>query len=456
MVVCMLPPDSTLPDSSQALLTDLYELTMLQAYQELGFDRQAVFSLFVRKLPQERNFLVSCGLDDVLGYLEGLRFSDQDISYLDSLNLFKDSFLDWLKHFRFQGDVFAVPEGTPVFANEPILEVKAPLPQAQLLESFIMNQVHFQTMAASKAARVVHAAGDRAVVDFGLRRIHGSDAGLKAARAFFAAGASGTSNVLAGKRFGIPVNGTMAHSYVQAFEDESEAFRSFASLYPGTILLIDTYDSFRAVDRIIELARRYGPDFSISGVRIDSSDLAELAGKVRSKLDSAGFTQVKIFASGSLDEYVVDRIVKQKAPVDGFGVGTKMGVSEDAPYLDMVYKLTAYGQKDKIKISPGKETLPGQKQVYRFKQNGLYTSDLISGFEESHAGEPLLHQVMQGGKRLAGRRDSLEQIRERALRGMEALPEDIRRLDQASPAFPVHISQDLAARQARLLQKLRA
>jgi len=448
------PADSF--NSNLALMTDLYELTMLQAYDQLGFDREAVFSLFVRELPEERNFLLACGLEDVVSYLEGLRFSDQDVAYLESLGLFGQDFLHRLRSFAFTGDVFAVPEGTPVFANEPILEVKAPIAQAQLLESFIMNQVHLQTVAASKAARVVHAAKDRNVVDFGLRRIHGADAGLKAARAFYAAGVTGTSNVLAGKLYSIPVYGTMAHSYVQIFADEREAFRSFAEIYPGTILLIDTYDSLRAVETIIELTETLGEDFSISGVRIDSSDLAELAVNVRRKLDSAGLYQVKIFASGGLDEHGVARIIRQNAPVDGFGVGTKMGVSEDAPYLDMVYKLTAYADEDKIKISPGKETLPGQKQVYRLEENGTMVGDVLCGHDEKQDGRPLLRKVMAGGARLPESQETLEDIRHRAAREMSLLPEPLRYLSPAAEAYPVHLSEQLAARQAALLEKHRA
>ena len=286
--------ESPATDDGLALFTDLYQLTMLQAYFEEGMTERAVFSLFVRRLPRNRNFLLACGLDTVLDYLESLRFTQQDLGYLDTLGMFSDRFLSWLADFRFTGDVHAVREGTPVFANEPILEVEAPLPEAQLIETYVINQVQLQTMLASKAHRVVTAARGRSVIDFGARRMHGTDAALNAARAFRIAGVNATSNVLAGKRFGIPVAGTLAHSYIQAHGDESAAFRAFAKLYPDTVLLIDTYDTLAGVEKVITLAKQLGEDFKVRAVRLDSGDLLDLSRRVRDLLDQAGLHSVQI------------------------------------------------------------------------------------------------------------------------------------------------------------------
>src|SRR6056297_1763247 len=348
------PNPTWIGNDTEVLFTDLYELTMLQGYFHLSMHDQAVFSLFIRKLPQHRNFFIFCGLADILCFLENLRFKDKDIQYLHSLGLFSDDFLQSLADFCFTGDVFAMPEGTVCFANEPLLEIRAPIAQAQLLETFILNQVHYQTLAASKAVRVKLAAEDRNVFDFRLRRIHGLDAGLKSARAFYIVGIDSTSNVYAGYIYGIPVSGTMAHSFIQAHNDELEAFQAFTELYPETILLVDTYDSLLGVKKVVELAQSLGKDFHVKGIRIDSSDLIGLSYQIRDILDSAGLYQVKIFASGGLDEFDISNMVQQRSPIDGFGVGTKMGVSNDLPYLDMVYKLTIYAGQGCFKKSPGK------------------------------------------------------------------------------------------------------
>src|SRR5262245_46666427 len=304
-------------DSNAPLLTDLYQLKMLQGYFEEGLEALATFDLFVRDLPPTRNFLVACGLDDVLGFLEALSFDAEALALLARLGQFSARFLDRLSQLRFTGDVFAVPEGTVLFAGEPILEVVAPLPQAQLVETFLMNQIHLQTVLASKAARIVEVAGGRTVVDFGLRRAHGTDAGLKAARSLFIAGVSATSNVLAGACYGIPVAGTMAHSYVQAHEDEASAFRCFLELYPDAVLLVDTYDTLRAVRSVADLARELGDRFRVSAIRLDSGDLAALATAARTALDEAGLRRVEIFASGGLDEYSIAALISQRAPIDG-------------------------------------------------------------------------------------------------------------------------------------------
>lgn len=426
-----------------ALLTDLYELTMLQAYWREGMNDDAVFSLFVRKLPAERNYLLACGLDDALEFLENLRFSRESLEYLDSLPYFSKEFLGWLAGLRFRGSVYAVPEGTPVFGHEPLLEVEASLPEAQIAESFLMNQVHFQTVVASKASRVVSAADGRTVVDFGLRRMHGADAGLKSARAFHIAGVSATSNVLAGQVYGIPIAGTMAHSYIQAHESELEAFRRFCELYPETILLVDTYDTLEGVRNVIRLSKELGSAFRVRGIRLDSGDLGDLARRSRRLLDEAGLGQVTIFASGGLDEHEIARLVREAPSIDGFGVGTKMGVSDDAPALDMAYKITAYAGKGRLKLSSGKRILPGRKQVFRIEEKGEAVRDVLARHDESLPGRPLMRKIMEKGRRLSSHVTSLDAIRENAGREVACLPSRLRGLSEATPRYPVEVSEAL-------------
>jgi nicotinate phosphoribosyltransferase len=428
--------------AAASLFTDLYELTMLQAYLEEGFAGRAVFTLFVRRLPKQRNFMLACGLDSVLTYLETLRFTDEDLAYLRSQDRFTDRFLHSLLDFRFHGDVYAVAEGTPVFADEPILEIVAPLPQAQLVETYVMNQIHLQTVVASKAARVVGAARGRSVIDFGARRSHGIDAAVNAARACYIAGADATSNVLAGKQFGIPLAGTMAHSYVQAHDDEREAFRAFATMFPGTTLLVDTYDTVEGVRRVIELVTSAPRQVKVAAIRLDSGDLATLAKESRRLLDAAGLHDVRIFASSSLDEYVIDSLVNAGAPIDAFGVGTSMDVSSDAPTLDIVYKLAEYDGKPRTKLAQSKPVLPGQKQVFRHEENGRATRDVIARYGETLDGRPLLECVMRGGRRLSNPID-LNVARARAAAELAKLPERIRSLDPAEPSYPVSVSPAL-------------
>jgi len=417
---------------------------MLQAYFEAGHNDNATFSLSVRRLPKSRNYLLACGLDDVLAYLEGLCFSDDAITFLDSLGQFSSAFLNWLGNFQFTGSVDAVPEGTPVFANEPILEVTAPIGEGQIAETFIMNQVNLQTLLASKAARVVDAASGRAVIDFGARRIHGLDAANKAARAFYIAGVNGTSNVLAAKLYGIPAVGTMAHSYIQSYEDEAQAFREFTRIYPRTVLLIDSYDTLAAIDKVIALAADLGDAFEVQAVRLDSGDLGDLAIKCRAKLDAAGLTDVGVFASSSLDEYKIADLISNGAPIQGFGVGTRMGVSEDAPSLDMVYKLCAYAGTGRVKLSPGKPILPGRKQIFRTMRGGTAVSDVIARADEKPDGIPLLAPVMREGKRLQAGTVTLEETRAVAKLAMNSLPERIRALEPADPPYTVTVSDALA------------
>jgi nicotinate phosphoribosyltransferase len=428
---------------SPALLTDFYQLTMLQAYFEEQMQDTAVFSLFIRRLPARRNYLLACGLDDVLSYLETLRFDHEALDYLRSLGRFSDRFLSHLEQFRFSGDVYAVAEGTPIFPNEPILEVVAPIGEAQLVETFIINQIQLQTMLASKAARVVDAAQGRRVVDFGLRRIHGLDAGMKAARAFHIAGVHATSNVAAGQAYGLELSGTMAHSYVQAHENEADAFRAFARLYGDTVLLVDTYDTLAAVDKIVKLAQELGPAFRVSAIRLDSGDLVALAFGARRLLDASGLERVTIFASGSLNEDEVARIVAAGAPIDGFGVGTEMGVSRDAPSLEIIYKLVEYAGQGRLKLSPGKSIFPGRKQIYRVEDNGVAAHDLLAAYDEIAEGRPLLEPVMRAGVRTNGRA-SLDVARAHARDELDRLPAALRALEPAPIPDPVRISETLA------------
>jgi nicotinate phosphoribosyltransferase len=430
--------------SNVALLVDLYELTMIDAYLAEGLDAEAVFSLFVRRLPRRRNYLVACGLEDGLSFLEGLRFSDDALAYLRLLGLFTDRLLGWLREFRFTGDVHALPEGTPVFGGEPLLEVVAPLPQAQLVETAIMNQVHMQTVAASKAARIVAAAAGRIVVDFGVRRMPGADAGIKIARAAYIAGIDSTSNVLAGQLYGIPIAGTMAHSYVQVHATELDAFRAFARVHPTTVLLVDTYDTLEGVREVVKLARELGPGFLVRAVRLDSGDLLELSRGARRILDEAGLAHVGIFASGGLDEEAIARLVREGAPITGFGVGTAMGVSEDAPSLDMAYKLVSYAGTGRIKLSPGKALLPGRKQVFRCERGGLAVGDVVGVHDEAHPGRPLLSCVMRAGARLSTA-PALEAIRATAREERGRLPDGTVSLAIADPAYRVEVTPKLAA-----------
>lgn len=439
----MTRPPAWIDDANAVLLTDLYQLTMLRAYREERMEEEATFSLFARRLPKTRNFLLACGLDDVLAYLESLRFDREALDHLSTFEQFPDDFLAWLEGFRFTGEVRAVPEGTPVFANEPLLEVSAPIAQAQLVETFVMNQIHLQTVLASKAARVVEAARGRAVVDFGLRRMHGTDAGMKAARAFHVAGVAATSNVQAGRMYGLRVAGTMAHSYVQAHDDELDAFRAFARLYPATTLLVDTYDTLAGVRKVVQLAREMGEEFGVRAIRLDSGDLAELAFEARRILDDAGLEEVEIFASGGLDEVEVERLVAAEAPITGFGVGTGMGVSADAPSLDVAYKLTSYAGRGRLKLSPGKPILPGRKQVFRREEAGTAVGDVIGRAEEEGPGRPLLVPVMRDGERLPAGRVDLDIARARARAEIERLPARIRSLERADPPYPVELSAGL-------------
>jgi nicotinate phosphoribosyltransferase len=428
------------------LLTDLYQLTMVSAYHALGMERVAAFEFFVRHLPAQRGFLVAAGLAQALDYLEGLRFETHDLDWLESTGRFPPEALRRLQDFRFTGDVDALPEGTVFFASEPVLRVVAPLPEAQFIESRLINLVHFQSMIASKAARCRLAAGERRLADFGLRRAHGAEAGLLAARAAYLAGFDATATVAAGRAFGIPITGTLAHSFIQAHDDEATAFREFARVHPrGLTLLIDTYDTLRAAHEVVDLCRGGVP---VEAVRLDSGDLGELARGVREILDAGGCREVHIVASGNLDEHEIRRLLGSGAPIDAFGVGTRLDLSADAPSLDCVYKLQEYAGRPRRKRSTGKATWPGRKQVFReYQADGRLRADTIGLEDELLPGRPLLQPVMRAGQRLP--QPTLEQSRAHAEREVALLPGACRRLDDPQPLVAT-ISPALQAMAARV------
>jgi nicotinate phosphoribosyltransferase len=433
------------PGENFTLLTYLYQLTMAQSYFRERKTALATFSLFVRSYPPNRGYFVAAGLRDVIEFLEGLSFDAAALDYLYSLNLFTDDFLHFLSGLRFTGDVWALPEGRLFFADEPLMEVTAPIIEAQLVETFIINQINLQTLIASKAARCVDAAAGRTVVDFALRRTHGTDAGMKVARASYLAGFAGTSNVRAGERHGIPLVGTMAHSFITSFERESEAFRAYVESFPNNaILLIDTYDTLQGARNAAQLAKELATrGLCLQGVRIDSGNLEKLAVQVRRVLDDAGLTEVKIIGSGGLDEYDLARFSAGKIPYDSYGVGTKMGVSADAPWCDMVYKLVEFGDRSVLKLSTGKESWPGKKQIYRVRDGrGRLSGDVIAMRDEAVVGaEPLLTQVLRAGK-IAAPVPTLNDSRSVCRDELERLPEIYR--DIVNPArYPVRFSAGL-------------
>lgn len=430
-------------DLTTPLLTDLYQLNMMQAYLETGRMQTAVFEFFVRRLPERRGFLMAAGLEQVVGFLEGVRFSPEELAWLKTTSRFSDAFIGWLASLRFNGDVDAMPEGTLFFQDEPIVRVVAPLPVAQLVETRVINILHYQTLAASKAARMVLAAPGKLMVDFGLRRAHGAEAGLMAARASYIAGFAGTATTLAGMRWGVPLFGTMAHSFIQSFDDEMEAFEAFARARPkNLVLLIDTYDTEEAARKVVELAPRLQQaGVRISGVRLDSGDLIKLSRSVRRILDEGGLKDTTIFASGGLDEEDLIAFAKAKAPIDGYGMGTSLTTSSDVPALDCAYKLEEYAGLPRRKRSQGKATWPGRKQVWRrYGPDGLIAGDVISTEHDRQEGAPLLHAVMRGGERIHPLPE-LAAIRAHAAEELLRLPEPLRQLEPH--AYPVEIAPSL-------------
>jgi nicotinate phosphoribosyltransferase len=437
-------PVDVMDPAASPLLTDLYQLNMIQAYLEHGETGTAVFEFFVRKLPPQRGFLLAAGLEQALDFLENLRFSAEELDWLAQSGRFGGDLLEHLARLRFTGDVHAMPEGTAVFANEPILRVTAPLPEAQLVETRLINILHYQTLIASKAARMVLAAPGKLLVDFGLRRAHGAEAGLYAARAGYIAGFDGTATMLAGRLYGIPIYGTMAHSFVQAYDTEEAAFEAFARSRPaGLILLIDTYDTEAAAQKVVALAPRLkAAGIAVRGVRLDSGDLIALARSVRQILDAGGLQGVTIFASGGIDEGDLAAMARQRAPIDGFGIGTSLTTSFDLPALDCAYKLQEYAGLPRRKRSTGKATWPGRKQVWRhYGPDGRIVRDVLSVEGDAQAGEPLIEPVMRGGRRLSPR-PALAELRARAARSLQRLPEPLRRL-QPGASCPVVVAEAL-------------
>jgi nicotinate phosphoribosyltransferase len=443
-----------------AMLVDLYELTMSASYLARGLTHEATFELFARRLPPRRDWLLAAGAGPTLELLRELRFGERDLDYLRSLGMFRDEFLDYLARFRFSGDVEAMPEGTLAFANEPLLRVTAPLIEAQLVETVLLNQINFQTMIATKAARVVLAAGGGSpgagerVIDFSPRRDHGADAAMKVARSAAVAGCGGTSNVAAAMRYGLRPMGTMAHSYVLAFDTEREAFRCFIESFPrNTTLLVDTYDPLDGVRNAIAAGRDAG--VVLAGVRLDSGDLLSLSREARRLLDEAGMAETRITASGDLEERRIAELVAAGAPIDLWGVGTELGTSRDSPVVNGVYKLVARRHggvwQGVWKRSADKATIPGPKQVFRRYADGEMRGDVIAAADERADGEPLLRPAMRGGQLV--RVESLDEIRERATAQLASLPEELRRpLDDGAPSddgaprpYPVRYSERLQA-----------
>jgi nicotinate phosphoribosyltransferase len=443
------PSAAARPAVPTSLVTDLYELTMSAAYQREGVDHEATFELFVRRLPAERRFLVAAGIDDALAGLESLRFAPHEVDYLAGLGLFPPQFVDLLAELRFTGDVSAVPEGEVVFSGEPIVQVTAPLIEAQLVETFLLNCIGSRTLLASKAARIALACGARRFADFSARRDHGVDAAMAAARGAWICGAAGTSLVAAGLRWGIPLSGTMAHSFVMSFDDERDAFRAYARCFPeGAVLLIDTYDTVEGARHAAEVAHELaGEGIRVAAVRLDSGDLGALATEVRGVLDDAGLPEVGILASGDLDEHRIADLVRAGAPIDAFGVGTQLGTSGDAPTLGVVYKLVDDAQGPKMKLAGTKATLPGRKQVWRLDDRdvmGLHDEDVPGG-------RPLLVPAMAGGHRVAPP-ETIDAVRERCMASLAWLPPQLRSLAPTTAAqWPVELSDGLRT----LVDKLR-
>jgi nicotinate phosphoribosyltransferase len=435
------------------LLTDLYELTMAAGYVQTRFDAVATFELFIRNIPPHRNYLVAAGLEQALEYLEHVNFSRDEIAYLRRHPIFRHirpEFFEYLASFHFTGDVWAVPEGTLVFPGEPLMRVAAPIAEAQIMETYLLATLSYQTLIASKAARVVTAAKGREVVDFSARRGHGGLASLLAARAAVIGGCAGTSNVLAGEQFGLNTYGTQAHSWVMAHEDESEAFAHFLDTFPdGAVLLVDTYDVRGAVKKIMAMGRKP------AGIRLDSGDLVKDSRWARRELDRAGWNEVKIFASGDLDEYKIEKLLAGGAAIDAFGVGTALGTPGDAPHLNLIYKLVEVERGGKIheaaKFSHSKVTYPGRKQVFRHcNAAGEFKSDTIAlESEPANGGEALLVPMMRGGRRL-GPAESVHALRERCKAALARLPARYRQVNR-NASYPVRYTQRLH----KMLEKVR-
>jgi nicotinate phosphoribosyltransferase len=436
-------------------MTDLYELTMAASYFEQDMFAPATFSLMVREYPPKRSYLVCAGLDPLLDYLESFHFHPDDLEYLEKTSLFPDKFLQYLETLRFTGEVRAIPEGRIAFCDEPLVEITAPVMQAQVVETFVINSINLPTLVATKASRCHYAAGERRLVDFSLRRTHGMDAGLMVARSSFIGAFIGTSNVQAGKLYGLPIYGTMAHSYVESFDREIDSFRAFAKSFPdNTVLLIDTYDTLVGARKAVIVAgemRQAG--YSLRAVRLDSGDMVQLSQQVREIFDESGFPEVRIFASGGFDEFKIQKILSAGAIIDAFGVGTKMGVSADAPYLDMAYKMVVYNGRPVLKLSSGKVSLAGPKQVFRQRDERGFKGDLIGLLEEEVAdAESLLETVMKDGKRLLPQ-EPLPKIQKRFREEFSLLPETYKDLE-GNQNYPVKITPRLQELQDQVKREI--
>jgi len=443
-----------------SLLTDLYEFTMCESYLKNNVVADATFELFIRKIPDSRSYFIAMGIYDTINAIAKLRFTDKQLRYLSSIG-FKDPFIKYLKNFRFKGSIRAVPEGTIIFPNEPIMSITAPIAQAQLVEGIALNTINVQTVMASKASRVVQAAQGRIVIEFGMRRSQGISASLAAAKCSYAVGAAGTSNVLAGFEFHIPVFGTMAHSYIMSFESEEEAFRAFVKSFPDkTTLLVDTYDTLQGIKKAIKVAKELeAKGYRLGAIRLDSGDMLALSKLARNMLDSNGLNYVKIFASGELDEYRIDELIRSSAPIDFFGVGTRMTTSSDAPYADVVYKLSEISKdgvkKSIMKLSDGKATLPGSKQVFRILEYNIYKRDIIGLADEEIEGKKLLEEMVKNGK-VVYKMKNLEDTRAYVAEELLHLPEALKKIN-TNKKYEVLLSRKLEAmeqRTARLLQKI--
>lgn len=432
--------------AASALLTDLYQLTMLQSYYEEGMEDTAVFEFFVRRLPEHRNFMLFAGLEQVLEYIEHLHFSAEELEWLKRSGRFDSGFVDRLEQFRFSGDVHAMAEGTVFFPDEPVLRVTASLPQAQLIESRLINILHYQTLIASKAARCRLVAPDKTLIEFGMRRAHGAEAALLAARANYIVGFDGTATVQAEHDFGVPIFGTMAHSYIQSHQSESRAFENFAHSHPdNVVLLIDTYDTRRGAEKVVSLAKSLRKEgITIKAVRLDSGNLLEMSTSVRGILDDGNCSDISIFASGDLDEYRLAELIDSGSPIDAFGIGTRLNISQDSPSLECVYKLQEYAGQARRKKSVGKTTWPGCKQVYRHRaSNSSFNGDQVTLANDVRGdGEALIVPVMRKGKRIKPA-ESLERIRERSSDQLASLPEHLTALAVSAEPYPVEMSQEL-------------
>ena len=435
------PKPLFLNNENVCIATDFYQLTMAAGYFDCKRNHTSTFELFVRSLPEHRSYLITAGLEQAIHYLKNLKFTGRYLKYLKNLPIFKNvsrGFFDYLRNLRFSGDLYAVPEGTVVFANEPILRVTAPMIEAQIIETYLLSVINYQTLVATKASRVVHAAKGKDVIDFGTRRAHGPQAGVLAARACFIGGCVGTSNVLAAYELGIPAVGTMAHSWVMAYDDEYESYKDFRKIFPhDTVLLIDTYDTVIGS----RLATKIGK--KLKGIRLDSGNITLLSKRVRKILDDAGLKHAKIVASGDLNEYKISEMLNKGAPVDSFGVGTEMVTSKDAPALGGIYKLVEQEKEGrlipKMKFSEDKATYPAKKQVYRIYDNkGKFKKDIVGLVDEKFNTEGLLLRVIKNGKVLY-KTPTIQEIQKVAKRNISLLPDRFKRLD-CKASYPVTVS----------------